>query len=74
MPLRSHKLIPLASMKDLVIELQLNRFAFFSCGYKETDPNAPLTEQYRRDSWAVTKVELVGEVIELDKQSDLALK
>jgi len=36
MPKKSYKLIPMAALKDLVIEIQLNPYAFFSSGY----PNA----------------------------------
>ena len=68
MPVKSHKLLPMSLLKDLIIELQLNRFAFFSSGYPDAaTPQDPLGIPYRRDTWSVTKVELVGEIIELDK-------
>lgn len=43
MPRKSYKLIPMAALKDLVIELQLNPYAFFSSGFPAAvDPTATL--------------------------------
>jgi hypothetical protein len=43
MPKKSYKLIPMSALKDLVIELQLNPYAFFSSGYPNgVDPTTSL--------------------------------
>lgn len=49
-PHESYRLIPLQAMEDLVIEIQLNPFAFFSNGYHSEDVDTdPLSKVYRRD-------------------------
>lgn len=75
MPKQDHKLIPLSSLKDLIIELELNPYAFFSSGYQNTRYTDPLVlPQFSRNAWYSSKVELVGEVIELDEQTDKAIQ
>lgn len=69
MPRKSYKLIPMAALKDLVIELQLNPYAFFSSGYPATnDPTMSLdmVQPYRRDGWQVSKCEIVCELVEFE--------
>ena len=71
--MNSYKLMPLSALKDLVIELQLNKYAFFSSGYPDsTTPQTDFTQivPYKRDTWKVTRCELVCEIIQMDKQID----
>jgi len=63
MPQESFKLLPMSALRDLVIEFQLNPYAFFTSGLKpgvsDTDP---LGNPYKRDTWAITRFEIVVEM------------
>lgn len=57
----------MAALKDLVIELQMNQFAYFSSGYRnQPNPTDNLDQAipYRRDTWKISKCEIVCELVE----------
>ena len=54
----------MSGLKDLIIELQMNRYAFFSSGYPEQafdydDMEIP----FRRDTWSIARAEIVVEML-----------
>jgi hypothetical protein len=76
LPPDQFKYIPLAGFEDLVIELKLNQYAFYTSGYQDapaatgwTIPTADhsalaMTQIYR--SWSVKKIELNCDLISFD--------
>lgn len=70
-PQKSYKLMPMRALRDLVIELQINPYAFFSSGYPASaNDTTVLGVPYRRDTWKIARCEIVCEMLEFGRQVD----
>ena len=54
----------MSGLKDLIIELQMNRYAFFSSGYPSSDVDIDaMSIPFRRDTWSIARAEIVVEML-----------